>query len=337
MALDASSHRMAPSKNADSQPSNKHLNKQTVIIIAIVFAILGFGIFGIVQNLIKDNKIASLQSQVDTYKNAYIVKIGDTDNDDDDNDGVYTREIIIEETGKNDIPDVIAMLDGIADEDDEIKTLIDKIGEYISSYYVGGNLFYTKTYDDASLYWKIPGTSITIDLDKNYGIFDNILASTHHQYLYEPIKELLENNNFVVYSDDYAVGYYYNQEKQIICNLSEGYGVINCAKTNWISEERRQLALELARASGADSFVIRHPVEIINSEIAPYQRIVVSSPNNGGRYFYRTSPDAEWQYIDSSQSAPNCDAFNDDAKKAFSGSHARCDDYTTNTQREITL
>lgn len=103
------------------------------------------------------------------------------------------------------------------------------------------------------------------------------------------------------------------------------YVSLKCAKTDWVwlTEADKNLILELETAyydkAGKYPSIIHNIQDIKNSQYEPYQKLTVSLGGAAG-LFYRTSPDAKWQFFVATQSALDCSDYNtDDLRKAFAG------------------
>lgn len=130
---------------------------------------------------------------------------------------------------------------------------------------------------------------------------------------------------------------YLNTDRNITCGVSEGaefgfngvvsyyYALLECAKTDWVwlTEEENGLVHELADAyyekEGGYPNVIFNFDDIKNSQYEPYQTLMVQI-GGAGAEFYRTSPEAKWQFFTAGQAAPDCSEYNtEDLKKAYLG------------------
>lgn len=125
---------------------------------------------------------------------------------------------------------------------------------------------------------------------------------------------------------------YEDSNKDVVCSAEEGndgyndFAVISCAKTDWswLTDDEKNLISELETAyydkTGRYPNVISDiENKIKNSQYSPYQTILVNVGGAAG-LFYRTSPDAKWQFFVATQSALDCSDYNtDDLRKAFAG------------------
>lgn len=129
---------------------------------------------------------------------------------------------------------------------------------------------------------------------------------------------------------------YLNSETNTICgvisdshyydDVAHDYIILECAKTNWtwLTKEDETLikAFETAYYNKTGSYpyiMTSWNNQIKNSEYKPYQNVWVGIGGGAG-LFYRTSPDAEWQFFTGTQGLLECGDFNtDDLKKAYLG------------------
>lgn len=127
---------------------------------------------------------------------------------------------------------------------------------------------------------------------------------------------------------------YLNPETNTICgaissanyeyDTERDYISIECAKTSWtwLTEEDKATikAFETAYYNTTNSYpfiMYDWDNEITNSEYAPYQNTWIGIGGAAG-LFYRTSPEAEWQFFIATQGELGCNNFNtEDLKKAY--------------------
>ena len=297
-----------PVTNNSNQQSRKG---STIAIIMTIIAVcgIGFGIYGMAQSSQKDRQFSDLKTQpiANCNKCSTTNKIDPTE---------------IESTPKT----TNSSNNNSSADDEEVMALIEQIEENV----ILDNSASIKTFNETLGYLKIPGTDIWVNSEKSYGINYNNQAD------YNTLKTLLEtffkSNGFIQDNEEgpYTSSLYYNEKSQITCEL---YGTfsISCIKNDWISEERKQLARELADISGVKLLTL-NTNKIVDSSITPYQRL---SASGGGSecLFYRTSSNAKWKFITCTQTIINCDKFNDDAKKAYAGEI--CWDEATNAEKTL--
>ena len=306
---------MAPTAD-NKQKGGNGLKIATAIACVVAACGIGFGVYGIVQSLQKDNQISDLKIQIKG------------------NDGDITT-IETDKIEVNEGSSTITISDSISDGDNEVKAIVEKISNTFDCYM--GNTHFVKTFNEFMPRWKIAGTDIFVDMEKSYGIYsgtwmhnketENKLFSVH-----EAVEAFLEDNGYVRNNGPSPLPIYYNEKTQIVCELDEGSEPwdLGCAKTNWVSEDRKQLAIELTEASGS-SYLNLSSAEIIDSSIAPYQRLIAGG--FAAHLFYRVSPNDGWRFITATQDLVGCDKFNDDAKKAYAGE--KCWDSATNTEKTL--
>lgn len=145
---------------------------------------------------------------------------------------------------------------------------------------------------------------------------------------------------------------YLNSDSNTVCEMygdsySARYGagdyvVLECAKTDWswLTDDEKNLVSELETAyydkNGKYPTVISNiENKIKDSEYSPYQNLKVNIGGAAG-LFYRTSPDAKWQFFVGTQSVLDCSDYNtDDLKKAYVGEV--CYDTVTRSDSTVQL
>ena len=300
----------------NNQNSRNGLKITTAIACVVAVCGVGFGVYGMVQNSQKDNQISDLKIQIK-----------------EDDGGITTIET--DRIEVNEGSSTITISDSISDGDNEVKAIVEEISDTVDGYM--GNTHFVKTFNEFIPRWKIAGTDIFVDMEKSYGIYsgvwmhnketENKLFSVH-----EVVEAFLEDNGYIRNDGPSPSPIYYNEKTQIVCELDEGsepWG-LGCAKTNWVSEDRKQLAIELTEAPDG-SYLDLSSVKIIDSSIVPYQRLIAGG--FAAHLFYRVSPNDEWRFITATQDLVGCDKFNDDAKKAYAGE--KCWDSATNTEKTL--
>lgn len=200
---------------------------------------------------------------------------------------------------------------------------------------------YVTTYNHLLPYYNPNKDNLYILLNKSYGLYLKFNDSQSPRERTEIAETALEtfftNRN---YSDDFEnmAGMNYSNG-EMSCFVEEGSSIgevaVSCGKTSWYSEENFLLAKQLATAYGDRDRPLSIGTSnssIKDSQTSPYQTITVGI-DNAAALFYRTSPESSWIYVTSTQDAPSCDEFDEDAKRAFAGT--TCYDYSTNS--EMTL
>lgn len=120
--------------------------------------------------------------------------------------------------------------------------------------------------------------------------------------------------------------YYINRETGVICDLG---GRIICMHRSWYDPRMAELADGLYDAivkAGYDyDAILVDYDEVVDSAIKPYQRVISGVSQSGAfggaaGYFYRKSPEDEWQLFTIRQDNPMCEEYDtEDLKKAFAG------------------
>ena len=137
---------------------------------------------------------------------------------------------------------------------------------------------------------------------------------------------------------------YVNYDSDIVCNMEgEKDSDIYCAKTSWswlTDEEQKMIrGLEAAyynRMGHYPSTMYRFDdVRMKDSEYESYQNLEIGLGGGVG-LFYRTSPEAEWQYFTVTQGVIDCtDSDTEELKKAFLGE--TCYDYSAQQNSTVQL
>ena len=131
-------------------------------------------------------------------------------------------------------------------------------------------------------------------------------------------------------------GIYYADDNGYICNYSSQSSPvrINCANSNWLTEEEKTFAKSLMDAmKKSDDYKNDEMLyasvtqdDITKTADGKYER-VTASVAGAAALFYRNTDGGEWKYFVSTQQVLNCNDFNtDEIKAAFAGSD--CYDYT---------
>ena len=127
--------------------------------------------------------------------------------------------------------------------------------------------------------------------------------------------------------------YYTNQDGSITCSRDIAGASLStfqaeCAYNSWFSlteaevKEIKNLETAYYKAKNKYLWITTNPHEILSSiedsSYSPYQRIDVNSIGFGAN-FYRKSPTSDWIFFREGQSAPSCDEYDEEAKRAFAG------------------
>ena len=286
-------------------------------IIASVIAIcgMGFGVYGMIQSMNKDNQIKDLKVQI---KNS---------------DGTVTtiETPKIETNTSNGSTITITDMPESVDRDQEVKDLVRTMQEELRKHF---RYSWVQTTFGNGTKIIIPDTDIRTMANRSYGIYvytgeNNSGISeesrTAIQNAYTYTESVLNSNGFVGEEDMFG-NFFYNTSNGISCvvYMSDPFQA-TCSKNTWISEEDKKLVLELAKASNTN-FVSARTSQITDSQVAPYQKLIASGMNSA-MLFYRTSPDSEWQFFKGTQDALACSEYTGDVAKAFAGEKCYLDEY----------
>lgn len=194
-----------------------------------------------------------------------------------------------------------------------------------------------QTYDTGASY-QPEGYITGVPLTKSYGVAlnsENLEAGqtlynlVNNFTIYQAIENTLVNAGFINTNQQYTTSSagrgstsFVNQADGIVCSVSTTG--TDCGYKTWYNEADAELSNKLAQiykaATSNDAhYLVAKVQNIVDSPIAPYQRIEVGMPGFAAS-FYRVSPDAEWQFFAEGQSAPQCSEYNtEDLRKAFAG------------------
>ena len=217
-------------------------------------------------------------------------------------------------------------------DDEEVLSLLEEIKSTLDSAW-GSSWGYVTTYNYDNPTYNPNQDNLYILLEKSYGIFlrfgDSQNPREKTTLAAQALDTFFESKGYVktFSSLESMLGDVYTN-RQIVCSNDAGRTtevVVSCSETSWYSKEKLALATELAAAFGIDG--IDYPLtvnvngaKIEDSTISPYQKITVAI-NNGAALFYRSSPDSDWVFVVGTQGIPECSAFDEEARKAFSGMH----------------
>lgn len=188
---------------------------------------------------------------------------------------------------------------------------------------------------------KFDGIHVLTSLEKSYGVrYDTEVII---EDLNDKTIEKLQSRGFV---EDATLSaglwhHIYRNNDNILCNVS-GYEApfeVSCGYYKWVSDDTINMLNEFVDAdkekSGESPMYLRatESLDIEDSTITPYQRVILSGYNNA-ELFYRTSPNAKWQYFTGAQAELYCDEYDtDDIRKAYAGE--QCYDASTGTQSTV--
>ncbi|MBR2658673.1 hypothetical protein IKD57_02120 [Candidatus Saccharibacteria bacterium] len=202
-------------------------------------------------------------------------------------------------------------------------------------------------YDNGGVSYKFDGAKVATPTTGAYSLFtadasnsDTPIIETMGNAITAKAKEL----GFIEYTENtYNLAgrpSYYLPSSQIICaGIDVGtiyYINISCASTSWHTQESIDLTNQLADAYYAKVGSYPHDInatypKIENSLYRPYQRMETTTLG-AILLFYRTSPDAAWQFFKGTQAISSCDEFNTpDLRRAFAGTTCVTNGYQQTT------
>lgn len=231
------------------------------------------------------------------------------------------------------------------DYDSTIRDLISKLQDTTSSLSYSYNII--PTYDRGYVLVKNASAKTLLPLRKTYGLYgmtqgaDFAISDEFVNIINNKLTELGFVNNEDIEGPTYLTGgtNLINRDAQIACTLSGGIPfTVFCGHLSWLAEDTIATANQLAEAyhekTGEYPFSLSaERYNIQNSQISPYQTLSTGVGNAMG-LFYRTSPEANWQFLKITQSGLHCSDFDtEDSRKAFSGE--QCYDETTGQQSTV--
>lgn len=299
---------------AEALTNKKQKSKGLVfgIVVCMIFAIAGvaFGVYGMVQANNKDNELNNLRTQIKDQNGATAT--------------VNTDEIISDDGNT-------VINGGDAQNDANVRAIVDVMQKVATETSGVGDI---KVYDRTSPMVKDQNAKTLLNLEKSYGLYafseldNNIDKSTAITGAIEKkLRELGFVDNDDISGPAYLVGggNFINRDSGIVCNISGGLPfTVGCGHVSWLSNESITLANELSDAYYAVNNTYPFSIGVKNrtvndSSVSPYQTMKVPVSNAMG-LFYRTSPDAKWQFFTATQAVINCSSFNtQDLKNAFAG------------------
>ncbi len=220
----------------------------------------------------------------------------------------------------------------------EVKEIVGKIYEKLADE-LGARNFY-QIFGNGS-FILLPDSDLYTLSEESYGVSSTI-ASLDSDFERQTMDNASDYVEEVLTANDYAfveeVGLggnklFYNSDKKIYCLSDQDTFPfdVDCANVNWISNEKKELVLTLAKVADVN-YVNAKVANIENSPVSPYQRLTASSWNYA-MLFYRPSPDSDWVYITGTQDLVSCDIYDEEAKKAYAGE--KC--WDTEKNQESTL
>ncbi len=249
------------------------------------------------------------------------------DHDDEENDiPMSSRDLIAEAKADRQVREIMQKLyDGLSEYGTEINKTANN-DTYI--------IPIDKEFDTLAPYIYLDDHKTLIDLERSYdlkistqdknplGTYTKLMDGGFNQ----KAQNILAANDFQEYYTISLATGYRNDKNGIICQTT-GAGmpfIVTCGNENWINPESKKLSSELAEAyfneTGRNLHTINaNPKEIQNSDYESYQRLETNT-DGATQLFYRTSPEAKWQFFKSTQMILPCSDYNtDDLKRAFMG------------------
>ena len=286
----------APVAVSPKPPKSKGLIASTIIFALLAVAGIAGAAYFYMDSSNKTADNTKLQAELDLIKNETGAELVE-------NDGTTTVDLT-----KSD--------------DSEVKSIVKQIYESVSTNISDGRFF--TTFGDGSDI-KIPGTNTYTKSNSSYGIesptvfYDSSAGDTIMATAHTYAEAILANNGFTEDREFMSNKLFYNPDTRIYCDVSENSlpFTVNCSKDTWISDGDKNLSLDLAKISD-EFYVSAHLDNIIDSTITPYQRLTAGGPG-AALLFYRTSPDAEWQFFIGTQGVLLCSDYTGDVAKAFAG------------------
>lgn len=246
----------------------------------------------------------------------------------------------------NCIPEVAdePVVDNFAETNKEVKKIIQDVSDELTTFGLNyGQYQLEKSYDTYVTY-EFEKNYMT-NLDGAYGVsfyvnsagFDSRLASSGI------IEKVMNNHGLkkISFNDAAFIGegqIYYSNDDGYICNYSSqsAPAVINCANSNWLTEEDKTLAKSLIDAMKESDeykgyngayYVSASADRIEKTADGKYERITASITDAAGLFYRKTG--GKWKFLTGVQQAIGCDWFNtDELRAAYAG--ASCYDYESN-------
>lgn len=304
------------SSGAPVPPTNANRKSKGPVIGMIACAILAvagisFGVYSLIQANEKSKELANLKVQIENQDGSVAALEAD--------------EVVVSDDEKT-----ITISDPMKN-DTNVRKIVDIMQEVATETSGVGNI---KSYDVDFPLVKNQNAKTLLRLEKSYGLyaFKELDDMDKSLEIAEAINKKLKENGFVENGDvsgpSYVVGdsNLINHDSGIVCNINSGLPFIaGCGHTSWISNDTISLANKLADAFFAVENTYPFSINfdhyaIKDSPISPYQILINVAVSNAKGLFYRTGPDADWQYFTTTQGVLNCSDFNtQDLKNAFAG------------------
>lgn len=234
----------------------------------------------------------------------------------------------------------VAELETMTKNDEKVREAVRLLDEKLRELLVFGEVSFAwsvvPTYDfHPSVVYKIPDASLLVALTRTYGEYvpkddSPLMQGFMSSHADKALGEVLRKNGFSLYEyHSNGSSQYFNQEAGVMCALStlELPYSYQCGHITTVASSDLELEKELGNAvfekTGA-VVQINDISEVVDSEYKPYQRLKAHIGAAG--LFYRTDPEAKWQFFTGTQYFLGCEEYDtDDVRKAFAG--AECYDY----------
>ena len=246
--------------------------------------------------------------------------------------------------------------------DDEVQKLLDEMG---NSFPAGGYSV-DMTYSDAGLPIKVSDKLWAASV-RSYGAFVKKYADSEGsaQQMREGVVGVLKKNGFTnttvptfgYYGDSVPTNdttHYFKNGDGLYCDVSSisdvagsvndpGYSwfTYECTDENWLTEDNKKLAIDLAAAYDSTKEGKEYPLTYITgtltrkvekNEAGTYERITVGFDDSVGLFYRKVG--GEWKYFLGTQQAISCDRYNtDELKEVFKGE--KCWDDAANNYKTL--
>jgi hypothetical protein len=246
-------------------------------------------------------------------------------------------------------------------EDEEVQKLLDEIEE---SFQAGYSI--DKTYSDSGLPIKVNDKLWAASV-RSYGAYIEKYADSDgsaKQMRDEAVSVLKKNGftnttvpNFGYYGDETPANdttHYFKNGKGLYCNVTgvsdvagnanhSGYSwfTYECTNENWLTEDNKKLAIDLAAAYDSTEEGKEYPLTYISdtltrkiekNEAGAYEHITVGLEDAVGLFYRKVG--GEWKFFTGTQQAISCSQYNTaELKEAYKGE--KCWDDATNKFKSL--
>ena len=235
----------------------------------------------------------------------------------------------------------------LSSQEDEVQNLLDDIEESFPE----GGYSIDKIYDDYGLPVKV-SDKLWTESARSYGAYVKKYAdSGSATQIYNSIINLLKKKGlknvavptFGIYGEEIPeqdTTHYFKGDSGIYCHVSNtnkvegsgndmGYSWLEyrCSNENWLTEDNKKLAIDLAAAYHNSDDGKQYPINYIGGTLTrkikknpagTYEHITVGFEDSVALFYRKT--DGEWKYFLGTQQAISCDRYDtDELKEAFKG------------------